>query len=185
MEELNNSGYSLEEISPLEADELLEEIAKHEAAIKEAETERDEFIARYEKKISAAEHICEITTKESREKIALITEKLRRFAEINVTDKKRSVSLPTGTLAFRKQAPKFFFDDLKEVQGKDERLIAFVKHNAYDEFLTVKVEESVNWLKFKSKLVIDGDAVIYAETGEIIDGLHAQFQPDKFTVKLS
>lgn len=182
--ELNNETSA--EMTKIEADELLDEIAKHEATIKEAEKERDEFIAHYEKKISAAEHICEIATKEAREKIALITERLKRFAEVNVTDKRRSIPLASGTLAFRKQAPRFFFDISKDIDGTDERLIQFVKHNAH-QYLKVKVTESVDWAKFKGKLIIDSDGsnVSYAETGEIIDGLCAQFLPDKFTVKLS
>ena len=180
--ELNNDTPA--ELTKIEADELLEQIKNLESDIKAAEDERDEFKARYEQKISVAEHICEIATKEAREKIALITERLRRFAEVNVTEKRRSIPLPTGTLSFRKQQPKFFFDDLKEASGKDERLIQFVKHNAH-EFLKVKVEESVDWLKFKGKLAIDGENVSYSDTGEIIEGLHAQFVPDKFTVQLS
>ena len=187
MEELKQVGTladTCEEMSKVEADELLEEMRQCEEQIKAAEAERNTFKARYEQKILNAEHICELATKEAREKITLITEQLRQFAGVHVTDKKRSVSLPTGTLAFRKQPPRFFFDDLKEASGKDERLIKFVKHNAH-EFLKVKVEESVDWLKFKGKLAISDGVVSYAETGEIIEGLHAEFLPDKFTVKIS
>ena len=180
--ELNNEKSV--EMTKIEADSLLEEMRQCEEKIKAAEADRDEFRALYEKKIMNAEHICELATKEAREKIAFITEKLKRFAEVNVTDKRRSVPLPTGTLAFRKQPPRFFFDDLKEASGKDERLIKFVKHNA-NEYLKVKVEESVDWLQFKSKLAISDGIVSYAETGEIIEGLHAEFLPDKFTVKIS
>ena len=113
--------------------------------------------------------------------IAQLTEQLRRYAEIHLEDGKKSLNLPSGKLAFRKQAPRYFFDDLKEASSKDERLIRFVKHNAH-EFLKVKVEESVDWLKFKSKLVPNGADVFYEETGELIEGLHAQILPDKFTV---
>ena len=172
-----------EEMSKVEADELLEEMRQCEEQIKAAEADRDAFRALYEQKILNAEHICELATKEAREKITLITEQLRQFAGVHVTDKKRSVSLPTGTLAFRKQPPKFFFDDLKDERlSKDERLIKFVKHNAHE---YLKVEESVDWLKFKGKLAISDGVVSYAETGEIIEGLHAEFLPDKFTVKIS
>ena len=153
----------------LAADALLEEIAQREAEIKAAEHERDAFIARYQMKIAAAEDICERKTREARESIALITEELRRYAVTQITDKKRSVTLPGGTLAFRKQEPKFFFDDLKEANGSDERLIHFVKHNAHS-FLKVKVEESVDWAKFKRQLSIsdDGSNVFLKDTAEII-----------------
>lgn len=177
MEDLINDA----ELSKVEAEELVEEIRQCKERIKVAEAERDEFHALYQKKIERADNICEKLTLEERNRIAILTEQLRRFAEVHVTDKRRSVPLPTGTLAFRKQPPRFFFDDLKEANGKDERLIKFVKHNAHD-YLKVKVEESVDWLRFKGKLTIEGENVCYADTGEIINGLHAEFQPDKFTV---
>lgn len=172
------------ELTKLDADELLEEIRQCEGRIKEAETERDEFKALYEKKIERANDICDKLTVEERNKISILTERLRQFAKTHVTDKLRSVELPTGKLAFRKQPPKFFFDDLQEANGKDARLIDFVKHNAYD-FLKVRVDESVDWAKFKSKLGIDDEGnVAFKETGELIQGLHAQTQPDKFTITL-
>ena len=171
-------------MTKFDADELLEEYRQCEGRIKEAEAERDEFRALYETKIARAIDICEKLTVEERNKMAVITEKLRHFAEAHVTDKLRSVPLPTGLLAFRKQQPKFFFDDLKEATGKDARLIEFVKHNAYD-FLKVKVDESVDWLRFKGKLGFDDEGnVFYKETGELINGLHAQTLPDKFTITL-
>lgn len=167
------------------ADTLLEEIAKRESEIKIAEDERDAFIAHYNEKILRAEEICERKTREARESIAFLTEDLRRYALTQISDKKRSVTLPSGTLQFRKQEPKFFFDDLKEANAQEERLIHFVKHNAYS-YLKVKVDESVDWAKFKRQLVIDDTGeVSFKETGEIIDGLHAQRLPDKFTVKLN
>ena len=74
---------------------------------------------------------------------------------------------------------------MKEANAQDERLIHFVKHNAYS-YLKVKVDESVDWAKFKRQLVIDDNGeVSFKETGELIDGLHAQRLPDKFTVKLN
>lgn len=167
------------------ADELLEQIADYEAQIKAAEDKRDALIERYQSKIYNVEKICEEETEHARAEIALLTEHLRRYAETQVTDKKRSVKLGFGTLSFRKQAPEFFFDDLTKAGGKDERLIKFVKHNAH-EFLKVKVDEAVDWQEFKRQLsVSDNGNVFYAATGEVIEGLRAHFLPDKFTVKTS
>ncbi len=51
MDELNNSGYSLEEISPpltkLEADKLLEEVYQLDKQIKAREDERERLHQRY------------------------------------------------------------------------------------------------------------------------------------------
>lgn len=183
MGETNPAMLEAEEMSKIEADDLIEKIAQEEAAIKAAEAERDDFLAHYQKKISAAEAICDGKCRESRQKIALFTEQLRRYAEVHLTGKSRSIKLPSGMLSFRAQSPKYFFDGLVEVTGSDERLIKFVKHNAHN-YLKTKVEEKVDWAAFKSKLKTDGENVFYADTGEIIDGLHAQLLPDKFTVKI-
>lgn len=170
----------------IEADELLERISEQKAIIDAAEAERDAFISRYEEKIEMAKALCDDKTKDARDEITLLTEQLKRYAEANLTGKKRSVQLPSGTLSFRKQQPRFFYDDLTSADAKSERLIDFVKHNAH-EFLKVKVEEAVDWEHFRRKLSFDegGQDVFYTETGEIIDGLHAQILPDKFTVKTS
>ena len=169
----------------LAADALLEEIAQCEAQIKAAELQRDAFIAHYQSKIANAVEICDDKTKNLREEIAMLTEELRRYAVTQISDKKRSVKLPSGTLQFRKQEPKFFFDDLKEANATEARLIHFVKHNAYS-YLLVKVEEKVDWARFKRQLAIDNDGdVSFKETGEAIEGLHAQFLPDKFSIKFN
>jgi len=166
-----------------QAEDTLAKIADYEAQIKAAEQQRDALILHYERKIADAQKICVDDTTFARQEIASLTEDLRRFAEIAITGKKRSIKLPSGILGFRKQSPKFFFDDLKEANARDQRLIHFVKHHAYD-FLKVKVEEYVDWAKFKTKLDTDGDNVFYVDTGEIVEGLHAQFLPDTFTVDL-
>ena len=170
-----------EELTLVEVDEILEKIADRESEIKAMEAQRDEMIARYQAKIDRAKKICEQATAENRETIAFWTEKLRRYAVANVTDKKRSIKLPSGTLSLRKQSPKFFFDG-KEITGSNETLIDFVKKSA-PEFLKTKTEEYADWSNFKTQLVIDGDNVTFKATGEVIDGLRAQILPDKFTIK--
>ncbi len=170
-----------DELTPVEVDEILEKLADHEAEIKAMEAQRDEMIARYQAKIDRAKKICEQATAETRETIAYWTEKLRRYAMANVTDKKRSINLPSGTLSLRKQAPKFFFDE-KEINGSNEQLIEFVKANA-PEYLKTKTEQYADWSNFKTQLVINGDNVTFKATGEVIDGLRVQILPDKFTIK--
>ena len=170
----------------IEADEIMEQIKSYKAKIKAAEDERDAFISHYNEKIEAAKQICEDKTEEARAQVAIWTEALRSYAQANLPENKKSITLPTGTLQFRKSSPQFFYDDLKPANAKDERLIHFVKHNAH-EFLKVKVEETVDWAKFKSKLAFsdDGHDVYLADTGEIIDGLRAQTLPDTFKVELT
>lgn len=171
----------------IDAEETLDEINDCVKFIKDAEAERDQFIEHYKQKfgekILLAQKLCDDRTKTIRDRIAVLTEKLRRYAETHLPDDRKSIKLPSGTIGFSKQSPLFFFDDLKPIDGSDKRLIHFVKHNAYN-FLKVKYSESVDWQAFKGKLDInDGGDVYFVETGEIIDGLHAQRRPDKFTVK--
>lgn len=174
-----------EEMTALEVDEMLDRYAAIEREITASEQKRDSFIARYQEKIAAAQKICEDETKSARAEMALIEEQLKRYAEVNLPEGKKSIALPSGTLSFRKQSPRFFFDDLKEANGKDERMIQFVRDNA-TQYLNFKVEESVDWAKFKSRLETSENGDVYfADTGELIEGLHAQFLPDKFTVKLT
>lgn len=170
------------EMNAVDADTILEQIADFQAKIKVFENERDALISRYNGKISAAQIICDDATKPFREEIAALTEQLRRFAVERTSDKKRSVKLPSGTLAFRKVQPKFFFDNA-EVNATSDRLIQFVKQNAPD-FLKVKTVESADWANFKKQLVIDGDNAYIKDTGEIVDGLTVQQFPDEFNVKI-
>ena len=166
----------------LQADEALERIAEYEAQVQAAQDECRAFCERYECKIAEAKKICEDKIADVRRKIEFVTEDLRRFAECNLDDGKRSIRLPSGTIGFRKQSPRYFFDGLKEAHAKSEPLIHFVKHNAH-EYLKVKVEEYVDWAQFKTKLETDGTNVFYTGTGEIVEGLRVQILPDKFTVK--
>ena len=179
---MDNPNLNLpEEMTAIEADELLEELAKHEAVIKAAEAERDEFIDHYEAKISHAREICDSKTIEARQAKALLEERLKRYATSRITDKKKSIALPTATMSFRRQQPKIFDDKAREVNGSNEWLIEFVRKNMSD-LLKVKVIESVDWLQFKTRLTTDGEVVSMKESGEVINGLHAQQLPDKFKI---
>lgn len=164
-----------------EVEDVLAQIAAHESVIRGYEQKRDVIIKHYQDKITAAEQICENETAQSRAEIALLTEKLRRYTENNLVGNKRSILFPSGRLAFRKQPTRFFFGT-QEVSAKDERLLKFVKAGA-PEF--VKTTEYVDWAALKNKLTVDGDNVYFADTGELIDGLRGQVQPDKFTVQIS
>ena len=53
------------------------------------------------------------------------------------------------------------------------------------EYVKVKSEEYTNWTKFKGKLLIVDDGVVFEETGEFIPDMRGKIEPDKFTVTLS
>lgn len=121
------------------------------------------------------EHDCEGVLAE----IAVLESQLADYAANNLPDGKRSVQLQNGRIQFRKQAP-LITDADGNSPAKSKLVLQFVKHTAPD---CLKIEESVNWAKLKGKIAIDGDCVLFADTGEVIDGLHAQIQPDKCIIE--
>ena len=161
----------MDEMTKIQADELLEQIAQYQAQIKAAEDERDKFISHYEMKIANANDICEEATEHARQRIAELTEVLRRFAAANLPDGRKSIKLPSGTLKFRKTEPKYFING-REASGKSAELLTFAKANAPE---YVKTTEYVDWSGLKRFL---------QETGELIDGMEIQEYPDAFKVEI-
>lgn len=161
----------MDELTNLQADELIEQIAELQAQIKAAQDERDEFIDHYEMKIARACDICEKATIAPRREIEELTEVLRRYAAANLPEGRKSIRLPSGTLKFHRQYPKYFIDG-REVNAQSPALLTFAKANA-PEF--VKTTEYVNWSGLKRHL---------QETGEYVEGLEVQEFPDAFTVKV-
>lgn len=170
-----------EQMTAVEVDEILEAVADLESVIAAAESERDALVARYRGKIETAQDICEEKCKPLRTEIALLTEQLRRYAEANITGKVRSAKFPSGTIAFRKQAPRYYFDN-EEAGAQSKSLLDFVKANG-GKYL--KIDESVDWANLKPRLKCIDDQVVYEDTGEVITGMKAEILPDKFTVKTS
>lgn len=182
---------SAEEISPpmtkLEADAILEEVYQLDRQIEAEEAQRDAFtnvykaeIERQQLKIATANEQCEAAIKPLLAKRAVLELQLRQFTEANVTDKRRSIPLPTAKLQLVKSQPKFFDPSLKEINGYNEWLIEFAKQHAP---ACLKTKLSVDWLKLKSMLKIDDEIVSFKETGEVIDGLRVQTFPDKFKIE--
>ena len=170
----------MEKMSVFEADEILEQIAALEAKIKAAEQERDTFVEIYRSKIMRAVELCEQKTVGDRQEIAILTEELRRFAAENLPENKKSISLPSGSMFFKKQCPKFYFNEA-EAGGGNEQLIEFCKTNA-PEFVKQKIVETVDWAALKKRLSFDETGVYFGDTGEMLVGWTVQEFPDKFTV---
>lgn len=170
----------MEQMTVFEADEILVQIADLEAKIKEAEQERDAFIEIYQAKIMRVVELCEQKTVGDRQQIAILTEELRRFAAESLPENRKSIYLPSGSMSFKKQQPKFYIGET-EVNGGNEQLLALCKVNA-PEFVKQKVIETADWAELKKRLIIDDGKVFFEDTGELIDGLTVQEFPDKFTV---
>lgn len=161
----------MDELTKIQADELLEQIAEYQAQIKAAEDERDEFIAHYEMKIASANDICDKATYQARQEIATLTEALRRFAETNLPDGRKSIKLPSGKLKFRRVEPKYFING-QAANADNKALLEYVKGNAPE---YVKTTEHVDWSGLKKHL---------QTTGELIDGMEVQEYSDVFEVEV-
>ena len=140
-----------------------------------ARAERDRLLdlaaqemARIESKSAAIDEAYERDT-------AFIMAELERYfdtVQAKETKTQRSYQLLSGKLIRKKS----------KVQPKrdDASLLVWAKEHA-PEF--VKSTESVLWGEIKPFLVVDGDTVVYSETGEIVDALTVETTPSTFEVK--
>lgn len=167
------------ELTELEVEEQLERLHELNDRIAAAQKRRDTFQNHYREKMIRADEIFEQETEHLRAEIDSLTATLRRFAELNITGKKRSMKFPSGTLSFTKQQPQFFIGGVS-VASDNAALLEFVKSN-HAQF--VRTKEFVDWDKLRKNLDFDGDNVTLADTGEIIPDMKVQQLPDKFTVK--
>ena len=105
--------------------------------------------------------------------IEYFTELLKIYAMEQLQGtKKKTVTLPSGSLSFKKQSPEFV--------KKDDELLAFVKESV-PEF--VKITESVDWGEMKKTCYIEGNRLVTVD-GEIVQGVTVNERDDVFTVKI-
>lgn len=131
-----------------------EEIEKHN---KRVETFREDKLRTYTKQYAYYEGL------------------LKNFTEHQLADsKKKSVSLPFGTLSLKKQPAKWDYND--------EELLKWMKKNK-PELINSKVTETVD--KKQVKTLVGKDVVGEIEIdGKKVEGVVVTAQPDKFSVKI-
>jgi hypothetical protein len=118
------------------------------------------------------EYLAKVNSEENGS-IEYFTELLKPFAMEQLQgSKKKTVTLPSGSLSFKKQSPEFV--------KNDEELLAFVKESL-PEF--VKIKESVDWGEMKKTCQIDNNRLVTAD-GEIVRGVTVNERDDTFTVKI-
>lgn len=154
--------------SDAEADRWLEKV-------REARVERDrlvsackERIEEFNARIKAAENNCE---SETGYVLGLLFE---YFATVprKKTKTQESYALPSGKLVLKTAsvAPR----------ADDEKLLRWAQENAPEYVQTIS---KTRWSELKKALVLKDDHYIFVETGEIVDGLTPEEQPEKFEVK--
>lgn len=148
------------------AEWCLKKIALHQQRIDEAAA----FVKQQKEELDA--YLAKAKS-EHNSSIDFFKEKLRPFALQQLQgSKKKTVSLPSGNLSFKKQAPEYI--------KADEELLAFVKQST-PEFL--KITEAVDWDTMKKNCQIVGDQLVTPD-GEIVQGITVNERDDSFTVKI-
>lgn len=100
----------------------------------------------------------------------------RRLQNEGTLGKRKSYTLPNGTLQMRAAQPKFERDD--------SRLLEWAVATGDDTLIKTKVEPA--WGEIRKKLrVLDNGVVVHAETGEVVPGVTAVVEGDVFSVKTS
>lgn len=99
---------------------------------------------------------------------ALKTFAMNEYAETN----KKTIKLPNGTLAIKKQQPKYVYDD--------EQVLEFLQENNYKDYIRTKAEVNKKDLKKNATVNNNNELVI---DGKVVPGVVVIPQEDKFEVK--
>lgn len=85
----------------------------------------------------------------------------------------KTLKLPSGDLKFRKQRPKYIYDN--------EKLISYAEENFTD---LVEVKKRVSKRELKKSIDIVNGKAINVETGEIVEGIEVKERGERFSIKI-
>jgi len=95
--------------------------------------------------------------------------------------KKKSISLPSGRLGYRKGGVAFAMNG-EAVDAKCSAMLDWAEDNAPG---VVKTKKSLDWVTLKRHLqAVEGGKVIFADTGEVVEGMTATEAAPTFYVKV-
>ncbi|SDM26962.1 host-nuclease inhibitor Gam family protein [Halarsenatibacter silvermanii] len=83
----------------------------------------------------------------------------------------KTYNLPFGALKFRKQRPKWKYDE--------DKLLDFVENNFED---ALKIKKKVSKRELKKQAEVTGNKAVIEDTGEVIEGVTVTHPPEKFKV---
>ena len=169
-------------LTVVEAEQRLERIRELNAQIDAARNRCEQLKMHYEAKIVRAQDICDEEISAPLAEIEFLTRELRRYAEANITGRKRSLDLPSGTLSLHKRQPIFYLDG-QRVTGDNPALIELAR-NIDADLIKVKTTEAADWAGLKKRLTVNDDGTVYVnDTGEVLADMRAQILPDDFKVE--
>lgn len=164
---MNDTKLTVEEINA-----TLLKIRQHEQAIAEAKSKRDQSVAYFKQLIANADHIFEIETKEDTVAIELLKQQLKSYFDANPPVGRKSLQFATGSFGYNKAQTEYFFNGTK-VNADNKDFARFCVESGRSQF--IKVKEYLDWAAVKKSLDFDDpNAVVFADTGEIVDGLRAE-----------
>jgi len=133
----------------------------------------DSIIERLREEIRDVEDWLDGENGKIQDNIDFLENKLREYAFMLKEEDSdlKTYSLPFGELKFRKQRPKWKYDE--------DRLLNFVEHN-FAEALKIKKKVSKRDLKRNAEVV--GSKAVIKDTGQIIEGVTVERRPEKFKV---
>lgn len=99
---------------------------------------------------------------------ALKTFAMNEYAETN----KKTIKLPNGTLAIKKQQPKYVYND--------EQVLEFLQENNYKDYIRTKAE--VNKKDLKKNAIVNNNNELVID-GKVVPGITVIPQEDKFEVR--
>ena len=99
---------------------------------------------------------------------ALKTFAMNEYAETN----KKTIKLPNGTLAIKKQQPKYVYND--------EQVLELLQENNYKDYIRTKAE--VNKKDLKKNAIVNNNNELIID-GKVVPGVTVIPQEDKFEVK--
>ncbi len=148
--------------------------ALRKLAALEAKRKENEALAKKEyERIKSWE---EKTTRDIDEHKQFFTALIEEYARSQrAADPKWKASTPYGKVGFRKQQPKWMYDEQKALES--------VESTGLDKFIRVKKELDKVALKASAKVLEDG-RVIDTETGVFIEGVSVAEQPEALKVEV-
>jgi len=138
-------------------------------------TERDRLIALVNERIKELNEQKAQLTEKCDNGTSYLKTKLRIYFEgvkpSTATKTQTTYKLLAGKLVLKQQQPEFVRDE--------KALVEWAEKSAPD---FIEVAKSVNWADLKKATTLDGETVVYAETGEVVPGVVAKAREDVFEV---
>ena len=95
----------------------------------------------------------------------------RKLQTYLIQEDKKTITFPHGEIKFRKQQPKYVYD---------ESLTEFVEKN---NLKYLKIKKELDWSALKKDIITSGGKVIHKDSGEVLP-IAVEEVPDKFSVKI-